>query len=584
MKCTRLCLGYRNTLRFITHGPKPTCMLIHPANDFKDWSRLVWDATEAMELVKGTKWDILPGPNEPRYGWDEEALSRLEEDRVLLTSSDQSGWLSVKSEDEESDDELDMDDPLWRDETIRGQFAESSIVRMHGIRIESFFSQGKIDEICVAISKRFQPPKYIFVNSTLTASQLDFLESAFNQALNAWQGAQIREKKETGKLKQILGYRPEDEQEAYEEKTDNYTPSFIEVIDRPRMLLELFSVRAKCSFAQLQVSIARTLWMKRNLTIQNFARIKRQLDMLQTHVAPFSERQVYKDNMVIDASQKNLGKSNRELVLDNLTKEIMKLKGKLKIVRSEREKIRKNRQGIVTVAIVGYSNVGKTTLMNVLTGEEFRTRDILFQTVDTHVRRFRLPSGNHALLVDGVGFVQNIPQFLFDAFHATLEEVVYSHIILNLRDTTHPFSDFQNKVVQESLESAGLSPEDFNSRVINVYNKVDMMPEQLNSSDDGLIFISALERIGIDKLLKAIDRKCDELQMTKRVCVPMNRKEAPEVLKFLRSNSLAFYDESMKVSDDGETIQVDVLLDASQINKANHYLPKLTQLVRHQDL
>ena len=105
-------LGYRNTLRFITHGPKPTCMVIHPANDFKDWSRLVWDATEALELVKGTKWDILPGPNEPKYGWDEEALARIDEGYQLLPPPDQSGYLTVKSEEEESDDELDMDDPL----------------------------------------------------------------------------------------------------------------------------------------------------------------------------------------------------------------------------------------------------------------------------------------------------------------------------------------------------------------------------------------------------------------------------------------------------------------------------------------
>ena len=561
--------GYRETLKFITRGPKATCMIIHPALDTSNWNRVVWEAEEAMELVKAAKWDILPGPNEPKLGWDDSALRAIDDDSVKLLPGS-SGWLTVKSEEEESDDEMDMDDPMWLSEPVRRQFAESSIIRIHGIKTDFYFAEGKVDEICIAIAKAIHPPKYVFINTLLTPAQTDHLETVFNQALHAWQGARKREKKESARMKQQVGYIPEDEQEAYTDRTENCIPDFIQVIDRPRMILEVLASRANSGVPRLQVEIARKLWLKRNINSGNFSKMKRQLDMLQKYVAPFSEVITYKDNVDIDATQGNPAKSNREIFMEHLAKDIMKMKARLAVIRQEREKMRKSRVGIVTVAMVGYSNVGKTAIMNHLADESFRSRDILFQTVDTHSRRVRLPSGNFFILVDSVGFVQNLPQFLFDAFHATIEEILSANIILHVCDISHPFAAEQKKSVEAALQRAGLTSEDFDNRVIEVFNKIDKIPGFVEGE---AIAVSAVERRGFGNLLSVIDERCTRLQQSRKMKISINRDGANKLFRFVRANSLAFYDETLEISSDGETLTVQVLLDANQVNKISANFP-----------
>jgi len=560
-------LGYRDTFKFITKGPKPTCMIIHPTLDTKVWQKVVWEAEEAMELVKASKWDILPGPNEPRLGWDEASLRQIDErnnDLLAPPEHSQSGWLTIKSEEEESDDEMDLDDPLWLTESVRRQFAESCIVRLHGIKPDWYFAEGKVDEICVSIGKAIHPPKYVFINAQLTPTQTDNLETVFNQALRAWQGNRIRERKETSRLKQRVGYIPEDEQEAYADRTDNFIPDFIQVLDRPRMILELFATRADSGVPRLQVEIARRLWLKRNINSANFSKMKRQLDVLQKHVAPYAEVITYKGNVSIDATQGNPAQSNREIFMEQLAKDILKMKARLKVVREEREKARQARTGIVTVALIGYTNVGKTAIMNHLTNESFRSRDIVFQTIETKFRHLRLPSGANCVLVDSIGFIQDLPHFLFDAFHSTLEEILAANLILHIRDISHPFAVEQKLAVEDALMRAGMTRDDLESRVMEVWNKIDKIPD---FKEDGLLAVSAMERRGFDSLLQAIDERCAKLQRSKKRLVTVSRESAGSIFKFLRSNSLAFFDETLTVSEDGETLQIQVLLDPNQTQK-----------------
>merc|ERR1740139_1392178 len=99
---------------------------------------------------------------------------------------------------------------------------------------------------------------------------------------------------------------------------------------------------------------------------------------------------------------------------------------------------RLNRAGVQTIGIVGYTNVGKTALMNAMTGAQLKSRDLPFQTLDTTMRKVHLPSGGHAILSDSIGFIQQLPHFLFAAFKLTMEELVNCDVLLHVRDMSHP--------------------------------------------------------------------------------------------------------------------------------------------------
>jgi 50S ribosomal subunit-associated GTPase HflX len=538
-------------------------MIIHPVTDNKNWNRVVWESEEAMELVRATNWDILPGPNEPRRGWDESALAAIDESRasmlLLSPSASNCSWLTVKSEQEEEDAEQDLDDPLWNSPVVRRQFAETSIIRIHGVKADWYLSEGKVEEIAIYIGKSIHPPSYIFFNNTLTPTQHANLQQVFNQALNAWKSRRAREDKETARMKAQVGALPEDEQLAYQDRTDNFIPDFITVIDRPRMILELFASRADSGVPKLQVDVARRLWLKRNINSTNFQYMKRSMDSLHKYVSPFAERITYQGNIDIDATQGNPGESNMARFMKELMKDILKLKKRINVIRAQREKQRLGRR-MVSVALVGYTNAGKTAIMNHLADEHFKSRDIVFQTLDTSCRAVRLPSGNSCMLVDSVGFVQNLPQFLFDTFHATLEEILTAQIILHVRDASHPFAEEQKTAVEEALMRAGLT--DLHSRVIQVWNKTDKVPGFASPG----ILVSALERSGFDELLAAIDEKCATLQQSRRVQITAALSESAEIFKYARANCLVFYDDSLTVSDDGEVLQIEALLDANQFD------------------
>lgn len=264
------------------------------------------------------------------------------------------------------------------------------------------------------------------------------------------------------------------------------------VLDRTGLILEIFGERARTKEGTLQVDLAHLNYQKGRL-VRSWTHLERQRGGAGFLGGP-GETQI---------------ESDRRALQDK----IKKLKHELETVRRTRDLHRAKRKKVPfpVVAIVGYTNAGKSTLFNKLTGAGVLAEDMLFATLDPTLRRVRLPHGTPVILSDTVGFISDLPTHLIAAFRATLEEVVEADLVLHLRDISDPDTAAQAEDVERILADLGVDAGD-GKRVIEVWNKIDLLDEGnrarlLADGADGNktppIAISAATGEGID-VLKAI--------------------------------------------------------------------------------
>jgi GTP-binding protein HflX len=269
------------------------------------------------------------------------------------------------------------------------------------------------------------------------------------------------------------------------------------VIDRTGLILDIFGERAATSEGALQVELAH-LDYQRSRLVRSWTHLERQRGGFGFLGGP-GETQIEAD---------------RRLITDR----IVRLKRELEQVRRTRglHRVARRRTPFPVVALVGYTNAGKSTLFNALTGAEVDARDLLFATLDPTMRGLRLPSGRRLILSDTVGFVSELPTELIAAFRATLEEVAEADVILHVRDAAHPDSDAQKADVEAVLDGmtrdsafgpASL-PADWRGRTIEVLNKTDLLADagQL-SLRGGAVPVSAINGAGLATLAAAIDAR-----------------------------------------------------------------------------
>jgi GTP-binding protein HflX len=273
------------------------------------------------------------------------------------------------------------------------------------------------------------------------------------------------------------------------------------VLDRTGLILEIFGERARTKEGRLQVDLAHLNYQKGRL-VRSWTHLERQRGGAGFLGGP-GETQIEADRRV-------------------LQDKIVKLKRELETVRRTRDLHRAKRRKVPfpVVAIVGYTNAGKSTLFNRLTGAGVLAENMLFATLDPTLRRVRLPHGTPVILSDTVGFISDLPTHLVAAFRATLEEVVEADLVLHLRDISDPDTAAQAEDVERILADLGVDAGDEN-RVIEVWNKVDLIDESNRArllANDGNgkqppIAISAVTGEGIEALKAAIENKVSgELQ------------------------------------------------------------------------
>jgi GTP-binding protein HflX len=268
------------------------------------------------------------------------------------------------------------------------------------------------------------------------------------------------------------------------------------VVDRTGLILEIFARRARTAEGRLQVELAR-LDYERSRLVRTWTHLERQRGGFGFLGGP-GETQIEADRRLIG-------------------ERIIRLKADLADVRRTRGLARRARRRVPypAIALVGYTNAGKSTLFNRLTGAKVLARSALFATLDPTLRRLPLPDGRPAILSDTVGFISDLPHELVEAFRATLDEVREADIILHVRDISGAQSEAEAQDVAAVLEELGLGPET-GRRILEVWNKVDAVAAEdrpalaARARRAGAVAVSALTGEGIDALVETLAAMVDD--------------------------------------------------------------------------
>ncbi len=290
----------------------------------------------------------------------------------------------------------------------------------------------------------------------------------------------------------------------------------IKVIDRTALILEIFGERAQTNEGKLQVELAHLSYQRSRL-VRSWTHLERQRGGAGFLGGP-GETQIELDRRIIDDK-------------------ILRIKKDLEKVRQTREiqRFARKRVPYPIVALVGYTNAGKSSLFNRLSAGDVLAKDMLFATLDTTLRKLNLPSGRKVILSDTVGFISELPHELVMAFRATLEEVVSADIIVHVRDISNPDNKEQCQDVIKVLESLGLENIKEDKRYLEILNKVDLLSaEEILNLPEKTLTISAITGDGTQKFLHALD---DRLAMEDKIMEFTIPVSDGQTLAWLHSNS-----------------------------------------------
>ena len=304
----------------------------------------------------------------------------------------------------------------------------------------------------------------------------------------------------------------------------------VRVIDRSMLILDIFALHATSGEGKLQVELAQLKYSAPRLMGRGT-----ELSRLGGGIGT-----------------RGPGESKLESDRRHMKEKVYALERRLAEMEHNRAVMRaqRDRSGLTKVALVGYTNAGKSTLLNALTGAGVLSEDKLFATLDPTTRKLELPSGENVLLTDTVGFIRKLPHHLVKAFKSTLDEVVYADILLIVSDITDPEVVEHIEVTKNVIEELGAS----DKPIIYVYNKCDMLESELvTPEDENTVIVSGVSGKGIDRLLSAIEETIHKFKKKYNLLIPYSAQSV------LSSMYNSYSVESVDYLDDG--ISVVVILD-----------------------
>ena len=330
------------------------------------------------------------------------------------------------------------------------------------------------------------------------------------------------------------------------------------ILDRTTLILEIFSERAKTREAKLQVEVAKLQYLLPRL-VGTGDNLGRQSGGVGT---------------------KNRGSGEKKLELDKrkIETKISELNHELESLTKERETQRKKRKktDISSIALVGYTNSGKSTLMNAMV-ETFKKpeskkvleKDMLFATLETSVRSIYLPNHKMFFLSDTVGFVSDLPHELVKAFRTTLEEVIEADLLLHVVDYSNPNYKKQIKVTTDTLNQIGAS----HIPVIYVYNKSELTDVSIPTAQEDRIYLSAKNRIGISELVELIEKQIYKLYIKCSMLIPYSEGS---IVSYLNEHAIV---ESVEHKEEGTFLNLQC--KESDFHKFKQYVKTSNDLPLH---
>ncbi len=313
----------------------------------------------------------------------------------------------------------------------------------------------------------------------------------------------------------------------------------IKVIDRTMLILDIFAGRAKSKEGKLQVELA-----------QQKYRLPRLMGMGKSL-----------SRLGGGIGTRGPGETKLETDRRYIRRRINALEEELEVLEKRREMVRKRRKklSVPIIAVVGYTNVGKSTLLNLLTDAGVYAENQLFATLDPTAREIVLPDGQHAVIIDTVGLIRRLPHQLIEAFKSTLEEAADADVILNVCDASDEMVKEKLSVTKNLLNELGCS----DIPVITLYNKIDLLKENSFENFGSTVFISAKENTGTDKLLEKISEVLSDTMKEVYLLIPYDKGS---ILNKIRMKGKVYKE---KFSEDG--VLIHALIDKKILKSLSPY-------------